>query len=136
MIPYERSLIAHSDGDVLLHALADALLGAVGLGDIGQHFPDNNPSFKDMDSRELLRIVYAKVNAKGYCLVNADATVIAQAPKLANYIPAMRVNISQDLDTAADAINIKATTTEQLGFTGRKEGIAAHAVALLTTDKP
>jgi 2-C-methyl-D-erythritol 2,4-cyclodiphosphate synthase len=133
-IPHKRGLIAHSDGDVLLHALADALLGAAGLGDIGQHFPDSDPIFKDKDSRELLRIVYTKVNAKGYYLVNADLTIIAQAPKMADYIPAMGINIAQDLKTTTDAINIKATTTEQLGFIGREEGIAAHSVVLLATE--
>ena len=130
-IPHRFGLVAHSDGDVLLHALIDALLGAAGLGDIGQHFPDSSPLFKDVDSRKLLRNAYAKVGDKGYYLVNADATVIAQAPKLANDIPAMRTIIASDLNTTEDAINIKATTTEHLGFTGREEGIAAHAVVLI-----
>ena len=134
IIPHERGLVAHSDGDVLLHALTDALLGAAGLGDIGQHFPDTDPLFKGVDSRELLRNAYAKVNAKGFYLVNADTTVIAQAPRMAAHIPAMCTAIAQDLKTTADAINVKATTTERLGFTGRKEGIAAHAVVLLTSD--
>lgn len=134
-IPYEHSLIAHSDGDVLLHALADALLGAMGLGDIGRHFPDSDPSLRGMDSRQLLRTVYTKVNAQGYCLGNADATIIAQAPKMAGHIPAMCANIAQDLKTEVGAINIKATTTERLGFTGRQEGIAAHAVVLLMPSK-
>ena len=130
-IPHRAGILAHSDGDVLLHALIDALLGAAGLGDIGQHFPDSSPLFKDVDSRKLLRNAYAKVGDKGYYLVNADATVIAQAPKLANDIPAMRTIIASDLNTTEDAINIKATTTEHLGFTGREEGIAAHAVVLI-----
>ena len=131
MIPHRAGILAHSDGDVLLHALIDALLGAAGLGDIGQHFPDSSPLFKDVDSRKLLCNAYAKVGDKGYYLVNADATVIAQAPKLANDIPAMRTIIASDLNTTEDAINIKATTTEHLGFTGREEGIAAHAVVLI-----
>ncbi len=130
-IPHRVGILAHSDGDVLLHAFTDALLGAAGLGDIGQHFPDSSPLFKDVDSRKLLRNAYAKVGDKGYYLVNADATVIAQAPKLANDIPAMRTIIASDLNTTEDAINIKATTTEHLGFTGREEGIAAHAVVLI-----
>ena len=130
-IPHRVGILAHSDGDVLLHAFTDALLGAAGLGDIGQHFPDSSPLFKDVDSRKLLRNAYAKVGDKGYYLVNADATVIAQAPKLANDIPAMRTIIALDLNTTEDAINIKATTTEHLGFTGREEGIAAHAVVLI-----
>ena len=130
-IPHRFGLVAHSDGDVLLHALTDALLGAAGLGDIGQHFPDSSPLFKDVDSRELLRNAYAKVGDKGYYLVNADVTVIAQAPKLANDIPAMRTIIAVDLNTTEDVINVKATTTEHLGFTGREEGIAAHAVVLI-----
>ena len=131
MIPYEKGLIAHSDGDVLLHALCDALLGACALGDIGRHFPDNDPAYKNADSRALLRMVYAKISALGYCVVNADMTVIAQAPKMAPYIQTMCANIAQDLNTPINTVNVKATTTERLGFTGRKEGIAAHAVAML-----
>jgi 2-C-methyl-D-erythritol 2,4-cyclodiphosphate synthase len=130
-IPYHQGLEAHSDGDVVLHALADALLGAAALGDIGQHFPDTDPEFKGADSRVLLRHVYAIVQQKGYVLVNADITIIAQAPKMAPYIPAMRAIIAGDLPVAVDCINVKATTTERLGFEGRKEGIAVQAVALI-----
>ena len=130
-IPYERGLVAHSDGDVLLHALCDALLGALALGDIGKHFPDTDPSFKNADSRALLRMVYAKVKHLGYTLVNADLTIVAQAPKMAPYIEPMCQRISDDLESNVDCINVKATTTEKLGFTGRKEGIAAYAVVLL-----
>lgn len=131
VIPHVRGLVAHSDGDVLLHALCDALLGAVALGDIGKHFPDTDASYKNADSRALLRMVFAKVKAKGYALSNADMTVVAQAPKMAPYIDAMVHAIAQDLDACSDQINVKATTTEKLGFTGRQEGIAAHAVVLL-----
>jgi 2-C-methyl-D-erythritol 2,4-cyclodiphosphate synthase len=130
-IPYGRGLIAHSDGDVVLHALADALLGAAALGDIGKHFPDTDPNFKGADSRVLLRHVYGIVQAKGYALVNADVTIIAQAPKMAPHIAAMCANIAEDLLVAVDCINVKATTTEELGFEGRKEGIAVQAVVLL-----
>lgn len=131
MIPYERGLIAHSDGDVLLHALCDALLGAVGLGDIGRHFPDTDPAYKNADSRALLRMVYAKVMAAGYELVNTDMTIIAQAPKMAPFIERMCSHIATDLGVDIASVNVKATTTEKLGFTGRKEGIAANAVVLL-----
>ncbi|UZJ46217.1 2-C-methyl-D-erythritol 2,4-cyclodiphosphate synthase [Marinimicrobium sp. C6131] len=131
IIPHDRGLVAHSDGDVLLHALCDALLGAAALGDIGRHFPDTDPGYKNADSRALLRMVYAKVRAQGWQLVNADMTVIAQAPKMARHIPAMIERIADDLDSAVGQINIKATTTERLGFTGREEGIAAQAVVLL-----
>jgi len=130
-IDHERGLIAHSDGDVLLHALCDALLGAVALGDIGKHFPDTDPSFKGADSRDLLRLVFAKVKAKGYQLANADMTVVAQAPKMAPHIVNMVHHIAKDLEASIDQVNVKATTTEKLGFAGRKEGIAAHAVVLL-----
>ena len=130
-IPYEQGLIAHSDGDVLIHALCDALLGACALGDIGQHFPDTDQRYANADSRELLRNVYQLVKAKGYQLINADMTIVAQVPKMAPHSPTMRSNIASDLDAVNDQINIKATTTEQLGFTGRKEGIAAYAVVLL-----
>jgi 2-C-methyl-D-erythritol 2,4-cyclodiphosphate synthase len=130
-IPYEQALEAHSDGDVVLHALADALLGAAALGDIGKHFPDTDPEFKGADSRVLLRHVYNIVQEKGYDLVNADITIIAQAPKMAPHIPAMCVNIAYDLDVEIDCINVKATTTEKLGFEGRKEGIAVQAVVLI-----
>ncbi|WP_374088638.1 2-C-methyl-D-erythritol 2,4-cyclodiphosphate synthase [Methylomicrobium lacus] len=130
-IPYEKGLEAHSDGDVVLHALADALLGAAALGDIGKHFPDTDPEFKGADSRVLLRHVYGIVRDKGYRLVNADITIIAQAPKMAPHIAAMCGNIAEDLETEIDSINVKATTTEKLGFEGRKEGIAVQAVVLL-----
>ncbi len=131
MIPHLRGLVAHSDGDVLLHALCDALLGACALGDIGQHFPDTDPQYRHADSRALLRLVYAKVHAAGWELVNADMTVIAQAPRMARHIITMRENIAQDLRSQVDQVNVKATTTEYLGFVGREEGIAAQAVVLL-----
>jgi len=131
VIPHEKGLIAHSDGDVLLHALCDALLGAAALGDIGTHFPDNDAQYKNADSRTLLRLVYAKLKAKGLRLINTDMTVIAQKPRMSPYISSMRENIAQDLESSAAFINVKATTTEKLGFTGRSEGIAAQAVVLL-----
>ncbi len=130
-IDYEQGLEAHSDGDVVLHALCDALLGAAALGDIGKHFPDTDPEFKGADSRVLLRHVYRIVQDKGYQLVNADMTIIAQAPKMAPYIAAMCSNIADDLNVAVDCINVKATTTEKLGFEGRKEGIAVQAIVLI-----
>jgi 2-C-methyl-D-erythritol 2,4-cyclodiphosphate synthase len=130
-IPHKFGLIAHSDGDVLLHALSDALLGAAALGDIGQHFPDTDPRFKGADSRALLRHVLGLVQAKGWRVGNVDATIVAQAPKMAAHIPAMRERIAADLQVDLDQVNVKATTTEKLGFTGREEGIAVHAVALL-----
>ena len=130
-IPHTQGLIAHSDGDVLLHALCDALLGATGLGDIGQHFPDSSAEFKGIDSRVLLRRVAALLREQGLTVSNADATIIAQAPKMAPHIPTMRENIAADLALAPDRINVKATTTERLGYIGRGEGIAVHAVALL-----
>jgi 2-C-methyl-D-erythritol 2,4-cyclodiphosphate synthase len=130
-IPYEKGLEAHSDGDVVLHALADALLGAAALGDIGKHFPDTDPQFKGADSRVLLRHVYGVVRGKGYTLVNADITIIAQAPKMAPHIAAMCRNIAADLQADVDRINVKATTTEKLGFEGRKEGIAVQAAVLI-----
>ncbi len=130
-IDYDKGLEAHSDGDVVLHALADALLGAAALGDIGKHFPDTDPEFKGADSRVLLRHVYAVVQEKGYSLVNADITIIAQAPKMAPHIVAMCTNIAADLNVDIDFINVKATTTEKLGFEGRKEGIAVQAVVLI-----
>ena len=130
-IDYEQGLEAHSDGDVVLHALCDALLGAAALGDIGKHFPDTDPEFKGADSRVLLRHVYRIVQDKGYALVNADITIIAQAPKMAPYIVAMCVNMAADLNIDVDFINVKATTTEKLGFEGRKEGIAVQAVVLI-----
>jgi len=130
-IPYERAFDAHSDGDVLLHAICDALLGAAGLGDIGRHFPDTDPAYKGIDSRQLLRHVMALLRERHYAIGNVDATIVAQAPKMAPHIERMQKNIAEDLDTQAGNINVKATTTEQLGFTGRGEGIAVHAVALL-----
>ena len=130
-IPYTQGLVAHSDGDVLLHALCDALLGACALGDIGQHFPDSDEQYANADSRLLLREVYQLVQRQGYQLGNADMTIIAQAPKMAAHTAAMRGNIAADLQVAVEQLNIKATTTEYLGFAGRKEGIAVHAVVLL-----
>ncbi|OEF27797.1 2-C-methyl-D-erythritol 2,4-cyclodiphosphate synthase [Vibrio rumoiensis] len=130
-IPYEQGLIAHSDGDVALHALTDALLGAIAAGDIGKHFPDTDDKWKGADSRALLREVYRFVKEKGYVLGNADVTIIAQAPKMLPFIQSMRAAIASDLETDIDNINVKATTTEKLGFTGRKEGIACEAVALI-----
>ena len=132
-IPHKFGLVAHSDGDVLLHALSDALLGACALGDIGKHFPDTDPTFKGADSRALLRHVLGLVQAKGYVVGNVDATIVAQAPKMAPHIDAMRNLIAADLEVALDQVNVKATTTEKLGFTGREEGIAVHAVALLVS---
>lgn len=130
-IPHDQGLIAHSDGDVLIHALCDALLGACALGDIGHHFPDTDPAYAGADSRDLLRQVMQAIAGKGYRLVNADMTLIAQAPKMAPHLPAMLEKLAEDLQTPVDRLNIKATTTEKLGFTGRKEGIAAQAVVLL-----
>ncbi len=130
-IDYDKGLEAHSDGDVVLHALCDALLGAAALGDIGKHFPDTDPEFKGANSRVLLRHVYNIVQKKGYTLVNADITIIAQAPKMAPHIIAMCANIAKDLCVNIDCINVKATTTEKLGFEGRKEGIAVQAVVLI-----
>lgn len=130
-IPHKFGLVAHSDGDVLLHALSDALLGAAALGDIGRHFPDTDPQFKGADSRVLLRHVVALVQGKGWKVGNVDATIVAQAPKMAPHIEAMRAHIAADLQVELDAVNVKATTTEKLGFAGREEGIAVHAVALL-----
>jgi 2-C-methyl-D-erythritol 2,4-cyclodiphosphate synthase len=131
VIPHTHGLIAHSDGDVLLHALCDAFLGAAALGDIGKHFPDTDMQYRNIDSRSLLRMVYAKVKAKGWFIENADMTIVAQAPRMANYIAHMVDNISAELGCLPEQINVKATTTERLGFTGREEGIAAYAVVLL-----
>ncbi len=131
LVPHSHSLKAHSDGDVLLHALCDALLGAAGLGDIGQHFPDTDETYRHADSRTLLRSVGEKLQARGFTLVNADMTLIAQSPRLAPYIAAMGETIAADLDAPVECINVKATTTEHLGFTGREEGIAALAVVLI-----
>ncbi len=132
-IPYPYGLVAHSDGDVLLHALCDALLGACGLGDIGRHFPDSDPQYAGADSRELLRRVYALVLAEGLTLGNADITVVAQAPKLSPHCDSICSHIASDLQSSIQQINVKATTTEGLGFTGREEGIAVYAVVLLVS---
>lgn len=130
-IPYEKGLLGHSDADVLLHAVSDALLGAAGLGDIGRHFPDTDPQYKGADSLELLRQVYRKISEKGYRVGNIDVTMIAQRPKLKDYIPQMQANIAAAVGTAPDRVNVKATTEEKLGFTGTGEGMACHAVCLL-----
>lgn len=132
-IPHEKGLAGHSDADVLIHAVCDALLGAAGLGDIGSHFPDSDARYKDVDSRRLLREVARLLKERGLKAANVDATIIAQAPKMAPHIPAMRANLAADLGVAMDAVNVKAKTTEKLGFVGRGEGIAAEAVALLET---
>ena len=130
-IPYDRGLLGHSDADVALHALCDALLGAAAMRDIGYHYPDTSPDFEGADSRILLRDVKKKIAEKGYDIANVDVTIIAQAPKMLPYIEQMRSNIAQDLQIDLDAVSVKATTTEKLGFTGRGEGIAAQAVALI-----
>lgn len=132
-IPFSHGFVAHSDGDVLLHALCDALLGACALGDIGRHYPDTDPQFKGADSRQLLKDVMSKVRAKGYQVVNLDLTILAQAPKMAPYIERMCQVIASDLALEVTQVNVKATTTESLGFVGRKEGIAAHAIVLLAS---
>ena len=134
-IPHDRGLQGHSDADVLLHAICDALLGAAGLGDIGQHYPDSDAAFRDVDSRALLRDVAAKLKKRNLKIVNVDATVIAQAPRIAPYRERMIGNIAADLGVARTAVSVKATTTERLGFTGRGEGIAAQAVALIEERK-
>lgn len=130
-IGYEKGLLGHSDADVLLHAVSDALLGAAGLGDIGRHFPDTDPKYKGADSLELLRQVYRKISEKGYKVGNIDVTMIAQRPKLKDYIPQMQANIAAAVGTAPDRVNVKATTEEKLGFTGTGEGMSCHAVCLL-----
>lgn len=130
-IPYEKGLLGHSDADVLLHAISDALLGAAALGDIGKHFPDNDDSFKNIDSRILLRRVVSLLGEKGYKIGNIDATVIAQKPKMKDYISEMRENIANDCNIDIDCINVKATTEEGLGFTGELLGISAHAVCII-----
>jgi 2-C-methyl-D-erythritol 2,4-cyclodiphosphate synthase len=130
-IPYEKGLAGHSDADVLIHAVCDALLGAAGLGDIGAHFPDTDARYKGIDSRKLLREVAQLLRQRKLRVANVDATIIAQAPKMAPHIAAMRANLASDLGVAPDAVNVKAKTTEKLGFVGRGEGIAAEAVALL-----
>ena len=131
-IPYHRGFIAHSDGDVLIHALIDAILGALALGDIGQHFPDTDPQWKGADSRQLLAEVVKMMTAQGYQLGNADLTIVAQQPKMSPHLDSMTANLSQDLRCRPNQLNIKATTTEKLGFTGREEGISCYAVVLLT----
>lgn len=131
-IPYDFSFKAHSDGDVLIHAVCDALLGALALGDIGQHFPDTDTAFKGANSRDLLAEVVSMVKAKGYEVANLDSTIVAQAPKMSPHIDTIRQNLAADLQVDMSQINVKATTTEYLGFSGRKEGIAAHAVVLLS----
>ena len=133
-IPYEKGLLGHSDADVLLHTIADACLGAVAEGDIGKHFPDTDPEYKDADSAKLLSHVWAIVKSKGYSLGNLDCTIMAQNPKMAPYIPEMRRRISDLLEGELSKINVKATTTEKLGFTGREEGIASMAVVLLVKE--
>jgi 2-C-methyl-D-erythritol 2,4-cyclodiphosphate synthase len=130
-IPYEKGLIGHSDADVLLHTVTDAALGAIGEGDIGRHFPDTDPEFKDADSAKLLQYIWNIVDEKGYKLGNVDCTIIAQAPKMAPYITQMRDRIAELLNAEPSQVNVKATTTEKLGFTGRGEGIAAQATILL-----
>ena len=130
-IPFAKGLAGFSDADVLLHAITDAVLGAAGLGDIGRHFPDSDPAYRDADSRRLLREAIARVRAAGYAVVNVDATIIAEAPRLAPHMPAMVANIAADLGVRPEQVNVKAKTTERLGFTGRGEGIAAEAIALL-----
>lgn len=130
-IPYEKGLLGHSDADVLLHAVSDSLLGAAALGDIGGMFPDNDPQFLDADSLVLLRRVFERLRENGYKVINVDATIIAQKPKMKSYIPEMRMNIAAALSTSIDNISVKATTEEEMGFTGRGEGISAHCVCLI-----
>lgn len=131
-IPYTQGLVAHSDGDVLLHALSDALLGALALGDIGHLFPDTSQDWVDADSRDLLRQVMKRIKEQGYEVGNVDTTIIAQAPKMAPHIEQMKINIAEDLGISSDRVGVKATTTERLGFTGRGEGIACQAICLLS----
>ncbi|WP_435235123.1 2-C-methyl-D-erythritol 2,4-cyclodiphosphate synthase [Psychromonas sp. PT13] len=131
-IPYTQGLLAHSDGDVALHALCDAILGALALGDIGRHFPDNDPQYAGVDSRELLKDVFKNVNERGYMIGNIDLTIIAQAPKMSPFIGDMVEQIATLVETSVENVNVKATTTEKLGSMGRSEGIACHAVILLT----
>jgi len=134
-IPYEKGLLGHSDADVLLHTITDAVLGALGLGDIGKHFPDTDDAFKDADSLKLLEQVWTMIRERGYKLGNVDATIIAQRPKMLPYIPQMTAVIAKALESDVSQVNVKATTTEQLGFTGRGEGIAAQAVVLLVKEE-
>ncbi len=131
-VPYARGVVAHSDGDVLLHALCDALLGAAGLGDIGQHFPDSDPRWRGAASTGLLRHCVALVRERGWAVANADLTLLAEAPRLGPHRDAIRAHVAAELGVAADAVNVKATTTERLGFLGRAEGLAAQAAVLLT----
>jgi 2-C-methyl-D-erythritol 2,4-cyclodiphosphate synthase len=131
LIPHGKGTVAHSDGDVLLHAICDALLGAAGLRDIGHHFPDTDPAYKNIDSKKLLREVYFKIREKGYILVNLDATISAQQPKLKDWIPSMEAVVAEILESSTEQINIKATTTEKLGFEGREEGISVQAIVLI-----
>jgi 2-C-methyl-D-erythritol 2,4-cyclodiphosphate synthase len=133
-IPHGKGLHGHSDADVLMHAICDACLGAAGLGDIGRHFPDTDPQYKNIDSRKLLRKVKDAIAERGWKIANVDSTIVAQAPRVAPYLAQMLTNISADLGIPAESINIKATTTEKLGFAGREEGIAAHAVVLLMNE--
>ena len=135
VIPFDRTLVAHSDGDVLIHALMDAILGALGLGDIGHHFPDTDPQYKGCSSRELLQQIHKLMIAKGYQLGNADITLVAEAPKMAPHLESMKDNLAQSLQCSSNQLNIKATTTEGLGFIGRGEGIACYAVVLLTAQE-
>lgn len=130
-VPHDRGLDGHSDADVLIHAIGDAILGALALGDLGRHFPDTDPKWKGADSRKLLRRIVALMTERGYAIGNVDATIIAQAPKLAPHIGAMRQHLAADLECTLDDVSVKATTTEKLGYTGRGEGIAAQAVVLL-----
>ncbi|MFV0315254.1 MAG: 2-C-methyl-D-erythritol 2,4-cyclodiphosphate synthase [Anaerotignum sp.] len=134
-IPYEKGLLGHSDADVLLHAVMDALLGAAALGDIGRHFPDSDMKFHGADSLKLLSEVLGLISEKGYCIINIDCTIIAQKPKLASYIPSMCANIAKTLEIELDQVNVKATTEEGLGFTGTGEGIAATAICLIRKNK-
>lgn len=131
-IPHDRAFKAHSDGDVLIHAVCDALLGAIALGDIGQHFPDTDAAYKNANSRDLLAQVVSMIESKGYVLMNLDSTIIAQSPKMSPHILNMRANLAVDLSVDVSQINIKATTTEMLGFAGRNEGVAVHVVVLLS----
>ncbi len=135
-IPFEKGLLGHSDADVLCHAISDALLGAAALGDIGRHFPDTDPAYRQADSLRLLQRVVELLEQKGYRVVNVDATLILQRPKIAPHVPSMRRNLAQAMGAAVDAVSVKATTTEELGWEGRGEGVAAHAVALIETDEP
>lgn len=135
VIDHPTGLLGHSDADVVLHSVCDSILGALGIGDIGRHFPDTDPAYEDIDSRELLRQVSATMQERKYSVANLDVTIIAQAPRLAPYLAQMQVTIAADLGVAAEQVNIKATTTEQMGFAGREEGIAAHAVVLLTENE-